>query len=406
VLGVSVVVAEDWPCFRGPSRQGVSNERELPRHWTAESNILWRTAIAGEGWSSPIVWGDRVFVTTATDGGVTCRVLALDTGTGRVLWDTVVFQQVTQRKEEKNSYASPTPATDGRRVYTCFGDGSFAALDFAGRVVWLNRDFPHHSQHGLGTSLVLHEDLVIMARDGSSDGPDPKVGWQEPWDQSFILALDPRTGAVRWRARRGLSRIAHVTPNILGRGDGAQLISAAGDVVQGHGLVDGRLIWTARSPGEGVVPSVVLGEGLVFTASGFGKPTIRAFRLGGRGDVTATHLAWEQTKGVPMVPSMLHVSPHLYAITTGGVALCLVAQTGEVVWQERIGGNHAASPVYADGHVYFASEEGEVTVIRAGPTFELVARNPLREKVQASPAIAGGHLFIRAEKNLYCVGNR
>jgi outer membrane protein assembly factor BamB len=396
--------AENWPCFRGPSRQGVSREINPPRHWSATSNIVWKTRVPGEGWSSPIVWDDTVFVTTATEEGTSCRVLALHRKTGQVRWDREVFRQVPKRKEGKNSYASSTPVTDGERVYACFGDGSFAALDFAGEIRWVNREFPHYSQHGLGTSLVSHDRLLIMARDGSSEGDDPKLGWQKPWDQSFILALDAQTGQVRWRGQRGLSRIAHVTPGVLIQDGQAQLISAAGDVVQGHDLKTGERIWTARSQGEGVVPSVVLGDGLVFTASGFEKPTIRAFRTGGRGDVTGTHLAWEQTRGVPMIPSFLYLKPYLYTISTGGVAQCLKADTGDVVWQERVGGNHAASPVVADGGIYFASEEGEITVIAAGPEFKVLARNPMNERIQASLAFSQGQVFVRTDQHLFCVG--
>jgi outer membrane protein assembly factor BamB len=398
--------AENWPCFRGPTRQGVSSETNLPWRWSATSNVRWKTAIPGEGWSSPVIWGDHVFVTTATLNGASCRVLALDRRDGRILWDTEVFQQVPKRKEGKNSYASPTPVTDGARVYACFGEGSFAALDYSGTVTWVNHDFPHYSQHGLGASLVLHEDLVIMPRDGSNEGEDRKLGWQKPWEQARILALDKQTGALRWEGRRGQSRIAHVTPNIRIENGHPRLISAAGDVVQAHDLETGKQIWTAYSQGEGVVPSVVLADDLAVTVSGFEKPTIRAFRAGGRGDVTKSHLAWEQTRGVPMIASMLYVRPYLYTITVGGVAQCLDVTSGEPVWQERVGGNHSASPVYADDRIYFASEEGELVVIKAGPEFEVLARNPLNERIQASPAISQGNLFIRTEQHLYCVGER
>jgi outer membrane protein assembly factor BamB len=403
-LGVhSLLAGENWPCFRGPTRQGISTEQSLPLHWNSTSNVIWRSSIPGAGWSSPIVWDKHVFLTTATDDGAVCRVLALDRETGRVLWDREVFRQLPRRKESRNSYASATPATDGKRVYTCFADGSFATLDFEGAILWTNRDYPHYSQHGLGSSILLHDDLVLMARDGSSDGENPKLGWQIPWDQARILALDQGSGQPRWVGRRGLSRIAHVTPNIHSQDGEAQLVSGAGDVVQGFDLKSGELLWTARSQGEGVVPSIVLGDNLAFTVSGFEKPTIRAVRLDGRGDVTDTHIAWEQTRGVPMIPSMLYLPPHLYSITTGGIAQCMSAETGEILWQERVGGNHSSSPVYADGHIYFASEEGDVTVIRAGPEFMPVARNPMGERIQASIAVSRGQLFIRTEQALYAI---
>jgi len=184
----SPALAENWPQFRGPTHQGLSSETGVPLQWSTSSNIAWKIEIPGESWSSPIVWGDRVFVTTATDNGQSCHVLALSAKDGRVIWDKEVFQQVPRRKEGRNTYASPTPATDGERVYACFGDGSFVALSLSGEVLWTNRDFPFYGQHGLGSSPILYRDVLIMARDGSSEGEDKKLGWQKPWDQSYVLA--------------------------------------------------------------------------------------------------------------------------------------------------------------------------------------------------------------------------
>ncbi len=398
--------AENWPQFRGPNGQGHSAETGIPWRWSATENIAWKTPLPGEGWSSPIVWGDHLFVTATTDGGETCRVLALDTRTGRLRWNTVVFTQVPRRKEGRNSYATPTPATDGERVYACFADGSFAALDFAGQVVWTNRAYPFYSQHGLGTSLVLHRGVLLMARDGSSDGEDKTLGWQKPWDQAYVLALDARTGRERWKGRRGLSRISHGTPALWTGPDGReQMISEAGDVVQGFDFLTGERLWSSTVIGEGKVPSTVLGDGLVFTAGGWGgRESIKAFRLGGRGDLGTNNLAWEQRRGMPKVPSMLFVRPHLYAVTDAGLATCLVAATGEIVWQERLEGNFTASPVTAEGRIYFVADHGETTVIAAGPEFRVLAKNPLGEKVQATPAIAQGRIFIRTDQHLFAIG--
>ncbi|MFN0068013.1 MAG: PQQ-binding-like beta-propeller repeat protein [Limisphaerales bacterium] len=379
----------------------------MPLRWSATENVAWKTPLPGEAWSSPIVWGDRVFVTTATDAGESCRVLSLDRRTGRILWDKEVFKQVPRRKEGRNTYATPTPATDGERVYACFGDGSFAAIDFAGETVWTNRSHPFYSQHGLGSSPILHDGLLIMARDGSSDGPDKGLGWQTPWDQSYVVALDIRTGVEKWRTKRGLSRISHGAPAMWAPpGKAAQVISEAGDVLQGFDAKSGRLRWTSEVIGEGKVPSMVLGDGLAFTAGGWGgKESIKAFRLGGEGDLKETNLLWEQKKGMPKVPSMIHVKPHLFAITDGGIASCFKAGTGEIVWQERVGGNFGASPVSAAGRIYFVGDNGETAVLAAGPEFKVLARNPLGEKVQASPAISQGQLFIRTEANLFCIGS-
>jgi outer membrane protein assembly factor BamB len=283
-------------------------------------------------------------------------------------------------------------------------DGRILAADMEGKVVWTNSDFDYYSQHGLAVSPVLHEDLVIVAFDWSSPGPEKAVGWQTPWDKAVILAVDKNTGKTRWKGSRGSSQIAHVTPQVAKVDGRDQLVSSAGGVVQGFDLKTGERLWTASSPGEGVVPSVVVGDGLAFTCSGFGQETILAVRLGGSGDVTQTHVAWRVTNEVPHVPSMLYVSPRLYSITEAGIVNCLQGATGEVLWRQRLAGKFSASPVYADGKVYFLSEKGKATVVEEGAQFKVVAENDLNETCCASPAISQGHLFIRTEKALYCIG--
>lgn len=396
--------AENWPCFRGPTRQGISHEKGVPLKWSATSNIVWKTPIPGEGWSSPIVFDDRIYVTTATDEGVSYRLLCLDQRTGDVLWNKKVLQQKAEHKQRFNSYASSTPATNGQKVYAVACDGSIAAFSINGTVAWTNRDHEHFSEHGLAVSPILYEDLLIVTFDGSSSGSDRKLGWQKPWDKAVIVALDKNTGKVRWKGKRGLSRIAHVTPQILSENGQELLISAAGDVIQGFNLTTGQRIWTASSPGEGVVPSVVIGDGLVFTASGFGDSAIRVVRTGGRGDVTDTHIVWSSTKDVPKVPSMLYVKPYLFLVTETGVAKCLKAATGEEIWKERLRGKHSASPIWAEGRIYFLSENGKTTVIEAGPEFKVLAENDLKEKCCASPAVSNKQIFIRSEHNLFCIG--
>ena len=402
----AVVDAENWPQFRGPTQQGMSAETNVPLHWSSTSNVLWKTAIAGDSWSSPIVWGDQVFLTTATENGQSCRILSLAVKSGRILWDKEAFQQVPRHKQARNTFATPTPATDGERVYACFGDGSFAALNLDGEIVWTNRDYTFYGEHGLASSPILHGGLLIMARDGSSEGDDKKLGWQKPWDQSYIVALDSKTGKERWKAKRGLSRISHGTPNIWKHDGRTEVVSEAGDVLQGFDLQTGERLWSSEVIGEGKVPSVVLGEGLAFTSGGWGgKETIKAFRLGGHGALKESNLVWEQKKGMPKVPSMLYLKPYLFALTDGGVASCMKADTGELLWQERVGGNFSASPVTAAGRIYFLGDNGETTVIEAGSEFKLLARNPLGESAQASPAISDGRIFIRTANTLFCLFN-
>lgn len=397
---------EEWPGFRGTTGQGLSREKGLPTRWSATDNVAWKAAVPGEGWSSPVVWGERVFLTAATDGGAACHVLALSRADGKLLWDVTVFRQEKGHKQPRNSYATPTPVTDGEHVYAAFNDGSLAAVTVRGERAWVNRDVKHYSEHGLASSPVLYQDTLLMAFDGSSRGPDKALGWQKPWDRAFLLALDRKTGKERWRAKRGPSRIAHVTP-ILVRVDGRdELVSPAGDVIQGFDPRTGERLWSVSAEGEGVVPSPVSGEGLVFAASGFGKPRLRAVRLRPDGNGATRAVAWELRNNVPMMASPLYVRPHLFVVAENGIAHCLKAATGEVVWRERLDGSYSASPVYADGNVYFLSEQGQTTVVKAGAKFEVVARNALKERCQASPAVSGGRLFIRTAEHVFCVGRK
>ena len=400
--------AENWPEFRGPGRQGISGEKNLPIKWGKSENIAWSSAVPGVSWSTPIVWDNRVFLTTATDEGQSCRVLALDAATGKTVWDREVFRQVPRKKETRNSYSTPTPVTDGKRVYAVFSDGGFAALDFAGNIAWTNRDYPFYSQHGLGASPVLSGGLLIMTMDASSEGEDKLIGWQKPWDKSFVVALDAATGKQRWKTMRGVTRISHGTPTIWNGPDGKpQVVTEAGDVVQGFDRDTGVKLWTSAVAGEGKVPSTVVGEGLVFTAGGYrGRESVKAFRLGGAGELAETALAWEQKKVNPKVPSLVHIKPWLFAIQDNGMASCQKAETGEVVWQERVGGGFSASPVAADGRIYLLDNNGDTTVIDAGPAYKVLAKNTLGEPTQASMAVSNGRIFIRTEKTLWCVGNR
>jgi outer membrane protein assembly factor BamB len=400
----SWVHADNWPGFRGPTGQGLSSEKGLPIKWSEKEGLAWSVAIPGEGWSSPIVWGDQVFVTAAEDGGESCRVIALARADGKTLWNVEVFRQPKLHKEGRNSYATPTPVTDGRHVYAVFNDGSIAALTLSGKVAWINRDVKYYSQHGLGNSPILYQDMLIMSFDGSSPGPDKLVGWQKPWQESFLLALDKNTGKERWRGKRGLSRIAHTTP-ALAHADGVpQLISSAGDVIQGFDPATGRRLWSVRAEGEGVVPSPVLGDGLVFAASGFGNPRLRAVKLAKDNDEGTRRVVWELKRNVPMMPSAVFVKPNLFVVSEKGLALCLDAETGQVKWEERIGDSFMASPVYADGRIYFLAEDGQTTVIDAKDQFAVIARNKLPGPCRASMAVSEGQFFIRNGNQLFCIG--
>ena len=417
LAAASAIHAENWPRFRGPNGQGISSEKNLPTRWSATENIAWKTEIPGEGWSSPIVWGDKVFLTATTDRGVSCHVICFNKADGAIVWNKKVFDQQTTRKEGKNSYATPTPVTDGNAVYAFFASGSAVALDMAGNILWTNRDHRFYSRHGLGSSPVLYKDLLIMPFDWSivpGPGIEERTGWQIPWDKSYVLALDIKTGKERWKTGRGMSRISHVTPIIASVGGKDVLISPGGDVVQGFNPDSGELLWTVRSGGEGVTPSPVLaGENLLVTLSGFptnvpGGAAIRAVKLdpGAKGDVTDTHIAWEQRKNVPNLSSLVYASDHLFGIKENGIAMCLNPKDGSIVWDQRVQGNFSASPIAADGKVYLLAENGETVVIEAAPQYKEISRNKLGDNVgpvQASIAVSDGRLFIRTAKHLWCV---
>ncbi|MBT6155584.1 MAG: PQQ-binding-like beta-propeller repeat protein [Planctomycetaceae bacterium] len=393
--------AENWIRFRGPNGQGVSSEVNLPITWSANDKIAWKTSIPGDGWSSPIVYKQHVFLTTATEDGVSCRVICVNREDGSIAWNTEVHRQKTGPKRRQNSFATPTPVTDGERVYAVFYDGTVVCVDFAGKLVWKNHEIKFFSLHGLGASPVLAHGQLIMPFDGSS-ADETRVGWKVPWKNAIVLSLDAEKGSVRWKGKRGDSRVGHVTPILIE--DGTQIVSAGGDRVQGFNARTGKRIWSIYSQGEGVTPSPVVGDGLIFTSSGFEAPTIRAIRLGGTGDITKTHIAWEQRKGVPALASPLFVDPYLYTITRDNILHCFEASTGKPVWLKRLTGVHSASPVYADGRIYVLSEDGVTLVLRPGPRYDEVARNSIGERCLASMAVSQGQFYIRSSKHLFCIG--
>ena len=403
--------SENWTQFRGPNGQGISTATGLPITWSTTDNVAWKTPIPGEGWSSPIVWNEHIFVTTATNEGRNCHVIAVNRRTGAVLWDKLVFtQEPNQRRHPMNSYSTPTPVTDGETVYSVFSDGSIIALDFNGNVKWVNRDLDFYSQHGKGTSPILYNDLLIIAVNHSNREEPLRMGWQLPWEHSFLLAIDKNTGRERWRGTRGMSRIAHSTPVIMEVNGRDQIISVAGDVIQGFDPSNGRLIWTANSDGEPCVPTPSIGNGMVFS-SPHGGAAIRAVRANGQGDVTETHIAWQGARNSPMMSSFLFIEPYLYMATNSNNFICLNADTGEQIWQVQLDiGGINPSPLYADGKIYVLSESGVTAVLKLQADLtkpaEIIATNRLdsEEYHRASMAVAGKQLIIRSANHLWCIG--
>ncbi|MBH58155.1 MAG: hypothetical protein CMJ82_13340 [Planctomycetaceae bacterium] len=393
--------SENWTRFRGPSGQGISSETDLPVTWSKDENIKWTADLPGQGWSSPIVFEDHIFLTAATEEGVSCRVICINRQDGSIAWSKEVHRQKPGPMRKQNSYATPTPVTDGKLVYSVFYDGTVIAVDFSGNIVWKNNEVRFFSLHGLGASPILANGQIIMPFDGSSR-EETQVGWKVPWEKAVILSLDADDGSVRWKGSRGKSRVGHVTPILVD--DDKQLISAGGDRVQGFDPNTGERIWSIYSQGEGVTPSPVVGDGLLYTSSGFEAPTLRAVRLGGKGEVTNSHIAWEQKNGVAALASLLYVKPYVYSISRDNILHCLDAATGDIVWRERLTGTYSASPIYADGRIYILSAEGETLVLRPGAKYDEIARNDISDTCNASMAISQGNFYIRSAKKLYCIG--
>lgn len=393
LLAAAVSASAEWPQFRGPGGQGHAAAKGLPLEWSESQNVAWKIPVPGSGWSSPVIGGGRIWVTTATgDRDVSLRTLAFDLATGRELVNVEVFRLRSLRPiNPKNSWASPTPVLDGDRVYVHFGADGTAALTASGDVVWKTQ-VPYESQHGAGGSPVVYGDLLVFSGDGH--------------DAAFVVALDTRTGNVRWKTgRRQPFAQAYTTPLLIRVADRDQLVSVGAFRAAAYDPQSGKEIWrVAYGDGFSNVPRPVFGHGLVYIATGFHQPALIAVRPDGSGDVTRTHVAWTVRRGVPLTPSPLVVGDELYMVNDGGIASCLDAKSGAVHWQQRLGGNYSASPLFADGRIYFPGENGITTVIAPGSTFRKLAANALDGALLASMAVAGDSFIVRSDKHLYRIG--
>ena len=396
LAGAAGAGAGDWPEFRGPDGQGHSAEQGLPVEWSESRNVAWKTAVPGLGWSTPAIADGRAWVTTATadDEGGSLRLLAFDVESGRKAVDAELFRTGDESAPNpKNSLASPSPIVDRGRVYAHFGTYGTAALTTAGDVVW-TAQFICETQHGNGGSPILHDGLLILSCDG--------------FDAAFVVALDARTGAVRWRTDRDepVSQ-AYSTPLAIRVGGRDQIVSVGAFRTSAYDPATGAEIWRVRyARGFSNVPRPVYGRGLVYLATGFQTPSVIAVRPDGSGDVTDTHVAWRLRRGAPHTPSPLLVGDALYVVSDQGVVTCVDAATGETRWRERIGGNYSASPVFADGRIYFQSEEGKTTVAAPGAEFRALATNQLDGATLASMAVSEGALFLRTSTHLYRIEER
>jgi outer membrane protein assembly factor BamB len=401
VAALSFAWAGNWPAWRGPQANGVSDEKGLPLTWSPTQNIRWKAPLPGPGNSTPIIWGDRVFLTQALDGGKRRALIAFDRRTGQKLWQQEVPCEVAETTHRQNPPCSGSPITDGEAVYAHFASGGVLACDFAGKKLW-HRDFgPVLHKWGNGSSPVLYKDLLIV--------------FQGPGEPTFLTALDKRTGRTVWKVDETAINSpifgSWSTPVIVKVGDHDELIMPLpGDKIGGDGLfkgydpATGKELWRCTGLGTEVyaMPIVSAKNDLVVGISGHNGPTA-AVKLGGKGDVTATHLLWRNTKNPQRVGSGVLHGDHLYLADADGFAECLEAKTGKQVWKERLGGTLWGSLLLAEGRLYVSNLEGKTFVLAASPEFKLLATNDLAEPIYAAPAVAEGELFLRTYQNLYCI---
>ncbi len=389
--------AGDWPGWRGPRGDGVSDETNVPVRWTGTDNVAWKTPIPGKGHSSPIVHGDRVFVTTCLEENGERRLLCLDRRSGKVLWNRVVLTSKLEHVHRLNSRASSTPATDGTLVFVAFLDGASAAVaayDFDGQEAWRTSPGPFASTHGFCSSPILYKDTVIVNCDHDGDG--------------YVVALERATGARRWKIDRPNKTRSYCAPLIVGAAGKTQMVLSGSKCVASYDPDTGRQHWILDGPTEQYVASLVYLDDLFFLTTGFPEFHYMGIRPDGAGNVTKSHVLWHHAK-VPAregsyVPSPVAQGHWFFVVSDQGLCNCFEAKSGARKWLKQLGKHHSASPVAANGLLYFTADDGVTWVLRASDTFEVVSKNPLGEEVYASPAVARGQIFLRGEKHLFCVG--
>lgn len=398
LTGVDSSVADDhWFQFRGPQGNGHSQATGLPVTWSETENVTWKTPIHGRGWSSPVIWGNQIWLQTATEDGKEMFAICAELTTGRILHDVKIFETPEPMYcHPLNSYASPTPVIEAGRVYVHFGSYGTACLDAeTAAVVWSRRDLPCDHWRGPGSSPILYEDLLIVHYDG--------------YDFQYVVAFDKATGKTVWKVDRNVNygttngdvMKAYCTPIIIEVNGQKQLISPTSKAVLAYEPRTGKEIWRARYNQFSSTARPLWDGERLYINTGFGKAEMYAIRPDGNGDVTGTHVAWIQKKGIPSMPSQLLIDGLLYMVHDEGVGTCLDAKTGQVVWQERVGGKHSASPIYADGRMYVFSQEGDTTVLAPGREYKVLAVNRLDDGFMASPAVAGKALILRTKSHLY-----
>jgi outer membrane protein assembly factor BamB len=405
--------AENWPGWRGPRGDGTSTEAKTPLKWDATTgdNLAWKVEVPGNGHAQPIIWNDRIFLVACLPDGKERVLICLDRTSGKTLWQQTVFIGPLETKHSLNSFASSTPVTDGDLVYVSFleVDGStipapnvgaprpitpgqmvVAAYDFVGNQKWIKRPGEFISAHGYCASPILFDDLVIV--NGDHDG------------KSYIVALKRDSGEVAWKLPRAHGIRSYVTPLIRDIEGRTQMIFSGSKHIISLNPRDGSQNWKIEGPTEQFVASMVYDGKLLFMTAGFPTYHVMAIRPNGKGDVTDTHVAWHETNAKCYVPSPVVVGDYLIVPDDRGTANCYIAATGERLWQERLGNHFSNSLVTANGLAYLVADDGLTKIVKPGPKLEVVAENPLGERIYSSPAISHGQIYLRGEKHLFCIG--
>jgi len=409
VLGAGA--GENWTSYRGPTDQGYCESVNLPVRWSERENVAWKTPLPGKAWSSPVIWGDRIWLTTASEDGTQLSAICVAKSSGKILHQkTLRFVAAPQYCHPFNSYASPSPVIEEGRVYVSFGAPCTVCLNSStGDVLWQRTDFVCNHFRGAGSSPMIYKNLLILHFDGS--------------DRQYVVAMDKQTGKTVWKtdrsvdfqdleagtsepSREGDFRKAFSTPVIADVEGKPLLVSLGSMALYGYDPLTGAERWRAEAIGShSGACRPVPGHGLVFSPMGSGLE-LWAVRPDGHGVVTDTHVVWRHKGNVPRRPSVLLVDDLLFMVDDGGVASCLEAKTGNEVWKGRLGGNYSASPIYCGGKVYFFDQDGKATVIKASRKYEVIAVNRLQDGFMASPAVSGHALFLRTKSALYRIENR
>lgn len=399
---LSVVSAEHWYQFLGPTGESRSDSKNLPVRWSEEENIKWKTPIHGRGWSSPVELEGRIWMGTATPDGHEMFAICVDAKTGKIIHDIKLFDVAEPREIHKtNSYASPTPVLEPGRAYLHFGSYGTACLDAkTGEKIWERTDLPCHHWRGPGSSPIIEGEKLIIHYDG--------------YDFQYIIAMNKNTGETIWKKDRapyvdfktddGDQMKAYCTPIVVEQDGRKIIVSPAARATVAYDLETGEEIWKVTYKEHSATAKPIYRDGTFYINTGFSKAKLMAVKAGGEGDITETHVDWIQAKSVPSKPTPILVDGLIFMIHDQGVATCLNAKDGEIVWQERVSGNYSASPLYADGKIFVFSHDGKATVFKAADQFEIISENQLDDGIIASPAVVGDDLVLRTITHLYRIG--